>query len=54
MQTLSDTHYRKASKIAKKRGLKGVQQLLRVVAIPEWLHDLKRGKNAVGRGKRKR
>jgi len=37
MQTLDDTIYHQLEKEAKKRGVKGVQELIRATIIPDWL-----------------
>lgn len=39
MQTLDTKPYRELARVAKSRGLSGVAQLIRAVAVPEWLQD---------------
>lgn len=43
MQSLSAEIYEKLEKIAKKRGIK-IQELIRVIIIPEWLEQREREK----------
>jgi hypothetical protein len=37
MQTLDDIIYRELEKIAKRRGIT-IQELIRAVIVPEWIH----------------
>jgi hypothetical protein len=39
MQTLDDIIYRELEKIAKRRGIT-IQELIRAVIVPEWIHGL--------------
>ena len=39
MQTLDDMIYRELEKIAKRRGIT-IQELIRAVIVPEWIHGL--------------
>ena len=39
MQTLDDLIYRELEKIAKRRGIT-IQELIRAVIVPEWIHGL--------------
>ena len=39
MQTLDDIIYRELAKIAKRRGIT-IQELIRAVIVPEWIHGL--------------
>jgi predicted DNA-binding ribbon-helix-helix protein len=39
MQTLDDLIYRELEKIAKRRGIT-IQELIRAVIVPEWIHQL--------------
>jgi len=38
MQTISTENFEKLKEIAKKKGIK-VQELIRVVIVPEWIED---------------